>query len=500
MTKGIKITLGVLIPLLVCLFIYFFIAFRGSEEHLKHIPEKSLIVGVLDLKSLSTKVADFPLHLFTGLKTSSLTQFQAPLLQAILKSQGNTGVDIFSNIYFFVHYSPAESYATGLVIHLSEQKELEKLLELAYPNTQLKNGEGFHFIAPAANYGIGWSNNTLLAIRLSDSLMSVEKTFNRLFHQEEKNSILANKKFIQLQQETADIKAFLNYEALAVLPVKNPWLAAFYHKKHKDALHQSYGIANVNLEANRMHLQLKNYFSRPDLMDSLSYFSHQGLSNEVANSICAQHPYAALSCTFKPKKVWQQLQSNPFLLFGLNSLKFKYGLLDVDLGELTGGELCYSVPGVVVADTLSNSQNSLIHQFFLSTQNPVLLKRVLEKSCSKTSIENLYSFPWSGRSYAIAAQHHGVYLSRYPVFMEQLLNGNAHKPAVPGKLNELICKNPLVCYLQLNNALLPAAARQAIYTSFGAGENGVFKKLLENSAYFLAWGNLKTIEAEWVQQ
>ena len=223
--------------ILIALAIAFLSACNHIPDHARYIPKDAVVVGSIDFKSLSKKVA---WNVITGSKLFKEMQARIPEknTQDALNGIEKAGLDFANTFYVYVKTDnrfKGGNRITGLA-PLSDAAAWEAFVKKVFPQVEVKQNGDIKEASLGRDMYVGWNKNLLIVINVMPAtpdyanmamggsgaaaekpaldMTTISAEMGNAFNVTKENSIVGNKRFTILETEGHDITFWVNYEQL----------------------------------------------------------------------------------------------------------------------------------------------------------------------------------------------------------------------------------------------------------------------------------------------
>ncbi len=341
MSKGLKITLGFIVVAITGVAAYVFLVFKGSSGHLALVPKNAGFVGVVDFKSLASKL-DMEkvknLKVWKYLEEQKKKSDKKEPMGEVLKDPASSGLDPFSKLCFFAVAEKENDFSGGVVAHLLSASGFEETIKKAEIKSPIEDKGSYKSVKIESGLLIAWNKESALVFGSQDTV-NIAKTCETLMNQKKDESILANEDFQKLNEKAFDMAAFVNYEGITKLVEKGAASNPMYNKGSMDALKGSSMYGTLNFEEKRVAVEIESTIKDKEAFEKINYFAANGLSKDHIKTISPDKVYALMAFSVDFKKFLASMSANTMVAEVINSLKMRFGLNDAELQNLLTGEI-----------------------------------------------------------------------------------------------------------------------------------------------------------------
>lgn len=446
---------------------------QRSNKHLKLIPKDALIVGTADWAALAKKADFAKLRELEFFKTyqEDLETEEPEInrhLQEIVNNPTSTGINLLSEMYFYVTNLENVNYNVA-VVAINDVARFERML-MGFDHTMhIQVGYNCHYLSLDNTSVLAWDDETaMIAIadsyRLQDNWqrMFAEWTYGQLPEQTMKEHAV----FDDLMDEDRDVKAFINGPAVLRMMKREYKGEASFIPKNLAILEDNYMMMGLNFGDDDISLDLNLYNLNPEYeklkeigMDGISEGHMSLLSNQaVSTAILAlrtdktieylnQHPESKKELTTFLESI--QMSETDFASAFSGEYSFNwYGFLPraEPPKERSQEELALMTPEEYYAYVLQfqyyRPRPSLSYVFNFSSNNKGAVRSLVERKMPETNIrksENgnysmpLNSFFGAGTQLYLVENPIGFSLTNDSLLIEKLMNGNMGGPIEPAR-------------------------------------------------------------------
>lgn len=342
--------------------------FMPGTGHLKLIPKDASVVMTIDFKSLAKKMdydgklkqTTFYRDILESQKKSksrsddSVAQAVSDLLQNPLSS----GVNVFSDIYFFQHIDGKISY-TGIVLDLNSISNWETTLKkLKIGDGKLKKGDNYMCQPVNESMVLAWNDKGLLILYrpFSYSMFTeenpvherMEKIVGKYMHQTKDESILAVKEFGYMNADKNDMSVYVNYSAFNKGNKTDMFdnSALVLMRAYTEKLDGLYTCYNLNFEDNGIVLKGQLYGDEKKLAQ-VQFLKDKGISDESLQYITGSGKVlGATSINLDMKKIMALFTGDKDAQQGLEDMAENLGLKKEQLEQIFNGEITFALTDI----------------------------------------------------------------------------------------------------------------------------------------------------------
>ncbi|MFM9984318.1 MAG: DUF4836 family protein [Flavobacteriales bacterium] len=495
---------------------------QKSDKHLKLIPKDALFVGTADWAGLAKK-ADFAKisesEFYKKIETE--TQDEEPELnrqfKEILNNPGSTGINLFSEIYFYVTNLENVTY-TGCAIAIKDVGRFEQMLMRIENNLHIQVGYNCHYTSVNSQVVMAWDENSAFiafadSYRLEDNWhrMFAEWSFGQLEEQTMKNHAI----FKDMMDDGGDVRAFINGPAILQSLKRELRGEASLMTKNMAFLEDNYMMMGLNFEDDAIVWDMKVNSLNPE-MEKWTELGAEGLS-DAHMSLISDKAISVGALSIHMDKFMAHLMQFPD---AKKEVDKALQSMEMSLDEFTSafsGELSIAWNGFLPMperpkelvfeellqlspEAYSEYQNRMwassrgpvpAYSISFSSSNKDALRKLMDKLVSKEEAikENngdytvdLGRLYYRGFALRMVENPIGFSLTNDTTMAEKLRNGNAGGPSAPVK--DFLKGKTFASYYNLDIASYPDSMGKTFLNYAGWGEAGDDAMVIFKSASF----------------
>jgi hypothetical protein len=319
----------------VCLIVLFASCNKTNKQG-RYVPKDAAIVMVSNGKSLSSKLS------WDDIKQDSLLQeiyssgSTPASLKSILNNPDSSGIDIKSDLIFFVEKDSSGGY-------LALEGTLKDANLFKSFNQQITNGgsesdkDDVSYISHYPSC-VGWNKEKFIYVFDAPSLnklafsspisnestdihsgRDIGATCKSLFDLAENNSLAKNEKFTKLLKETGDIHFWANTETFYSGASSGLFSMFNFDQLYKENI--STGV--LNFDNGKINLSFKNYLS-DKFLDLYKKYKGDKINQEMLKRIPGNNIQGAIAISFNPeliKEILIETNADGIINMGLSQMK-----------------------------------------------------------------------------------------------------------------------------------------------------------------------------------
>ncbi len=525
MSKGLKIILTVIAVAVVGVAAYVFFIFKGSSGHLALVPGNSAMVGMVDFKSLASKVE---MDKLKNLKIWKYVEEQKKKsdkknpIGDVLKDPSSSGIDPFSKLCFFGIAGAAESPENmqgGAVAHLLSATSFEEMLKKAEIKNPVQDKGTYKCVKVEGSVLIGWTKDAAVLFGGRDSVEAV-KGLDKIMTQKESESVLANEAFKKLNEKAFDMAFFINYEYFYAMMKEGLKGNPLYTTDYINAMKGSSMSGTLTFEDKRLAWDMETNIKDKEAFDKVNYFSERGLSADHLKTLSPDKVYAIMALSLNFKKLVEIFKANALIGASISDFKNRFGLSDAELDNLLTGEISLSMidfndvihpqpsPEMAALNTEANGAEGeyppaysysqpKMPTFVLSasTNNLKTVEKLIAGFGIPPSPEGYYSIPLGYMNLNLVETAKGISFTTSKTLAAQLNSQKTFKePGEPVKT--MVSENPMSFYFDLNMKNYPKELLDLMKMGMGDDNYMKFSTVMSNFDSFDMKGNTAKSSAE----
>jgi hypothetical protein len=419
----------------------------NKSELANHIPKDANVVVAFDIKKM-------------GLKSLKLEEiFTVDNIKKALGSLGekdttsnfaNSGIDFLNKAYFFMKTAENGQHYGAVIAALSDSKKFENFIKESAKDIKVKEEGGFKMASFEEGKNIiCWNQNELILLYGGEN--PKEKILTLANLKKDESLISASKTFSELENESADISVWVNFESLEKL-------ASQYSPATSGvSLKETFLAATCNFEDGQIVIDSK-YTANKEMADKLN-FVKGNVSPEVVNVLPGNSVIAMLGFALDMDKMFSYLEQEKVLdaysasatqLTGLTVKEF-FTMLSGDVGVTLNGVEMKEVKTVnwMTGEEVTNNVPEANYCAVIGVANKETVSKFLghlETNGMLAKTDNYYSFQ---NKLFVIDNGSSLIITGTESTKQSALGGNAEK--LNEELKSLLTSNATSVYLNLKN-------------------------------------------------
>ncbi|MBL7765847.1 MAG: DUF4836 family protein [Chitinophagaceae bacterium] len=449
-------------------------------EHARYIPKNALVVGTVDINSLSKKLiwnAIIGSDLFKEMQKEMKNEES----KEAMKDVSNIGLNQLSTVYFFYTGDMKQDGKACVLIAMKDQDKFEKFIQKTYPQSTIEKYPEYKSALIESSMYAAWNKDVAMFFPLGsgsiptdslgepsmasafNSLASVKQYLIEAFKLSKENSIISLKHFTDLQKSGHDISIWANYEELYKLSAgsgDNPAMAFVKQDYFKEAALAT----GIDFEKGRSAVVMDYYLSK-ELAEIYGKYSNDNVNADLIDRIDSKDVAMVMAYNLKVQMIQDFLKK--FSLDGLVNL----GLMSMGTGmeniaSAVKGDMVFAITDIkpkTPADSVTGmgidlSQDlDMNYTFAMSINDEQEIDKLLGKAVKNGVLVkngNQYVMADADNQAALIKNKEVLVFASQKTMAENYLSGKSHAGStLPKEAWEQMRSNPFVFYLDIRKII-----------------------------------------------